>query len=251
MGMGLVMKEIPAAPAGAIDYSKPIFARNITLTTLPEARFMDQNSMDEVKADIARMIARDSSLRDFVFTDQKFFDYKGKNDGIVLFSQLTVNNFPMMQMQIIVSGEKKSYLLTYSDLAANFADPASYDAAWKSMTSVTVEGLPPVRFEKEIFIGGSLLAAVLALVVPFMLARWNSARRIRKLTQELEYDWDHGAQKSDADYDLSDIESLDATKPARKKASFKKPEFKKAAGSDFSMDVSSLSAISTLHSRFS
>ena len=245
LGMGLVMKEVLTPQTAPIDYTKPIFTRNITLVTLPEARSIDQAAIEDVKADISKMIARESSLKDFMFTDVKLFDYKGKNDGMVLFSQLTVNGFPMMQMQILVSGEKKSYLSTYSDLAANFATPATYDAAWKSMSSIAVEGIAPKRFEKEIMIGGTVLGGFLALILPFMFVRWMSARRIRALTEELQYDWDHGSTKSDADYDLSDIHSLDATRPAKKRGFAKK-----ASGSDFDFDVSSVSAISTRHSRF-
>jgi hypothetical protein len=95
-------------------------------------------------------------------------------------------------------------------------------------------------------IGGSLVLALMALVVPFVVARLISARRIRKLADELQYDWDHGTVKTDADYDLSDINPLDATQPARKK---------RGRGSDGDMDLSlslesSISAISTRHSRF-
>jgi hypothetical protein len=249
LGMGLVMKEVlPEQKPGDIDYSKPIFARNITLMTLPEARYMDEQGIEEAKADITKMIARDPSLKDFAITEAKAFDYKGKNDGIVIFSQLTVNNYQMMQMQILVSGDQKSYLMTYSDLATNFANPASYDAAWKSMTSIVIPGVAPKRFEKEIFIGGSLAAALLVLVVPFFAARWISSRRIKKLADELQYDWDHGSTKTDADYDLSDIESLDQTRPARKMKGNSKSHV-----TDFDIDVSAISVvshISTRHSRF-
>ena len=215
-GMALIMKEVLPTQTGPIDYSKPIFARNITLMTLPEARHMDEMSVDEVKADVAKMFARQGALTDFMFTDVKRFDYKGKNDGIVLYSQLTVNNFPMMQMQVIVSGSKKSYLLTYSDLAANFATPASYESAWKAMTSISVEGLPPVRFENEVTIAVTAVSLAIAFFAPFIFLRWLSARRIRNLAAELQYDWDHGAMKSDADYELSEMRTFNATRPAKK-----------------------------------
>ena len=196
-GMALIMKEVLPTQTGPIDYSKPIFARNITLMTLPEARHMDEMSVDEVKADVAKMFARQGALTDFMFTDVKRFDYKGKNDGIVLYSQLTVNNFPMMQMQVIVSGSKKSYLLTYSDLAANFATPA-------------------VRFENEVTIAVTAVSLAIAFFAPFIFLRWLSARRIRNLAAELQYDWDHGAMKSDADYELSEMRTFNATRPAKK-----------------------------------
>lgn len=236
-GMALVMREVLPVQTGAIDYSKPIFARNITVMTLPEARPMDEMSVDEVKADVAKMFARQGALNNFTFTDVKRFNYQGVNDGIVLYSQLTVNNFPMMQMQIVVSGAKKSYLLTYSDLAANFATPASYEAAWKAMTSISVEGLPPVRFESEVTIAVTVVSLVIAFFAPFIFLRWLSARRIRNLAAELQYDWDHGAVKSDSDYELSDMRTFSATRPAKKMGKAGKK------GRGFGdIDVSSISA---------
>jgi hypothetical protein len=215
-GMTLVMKEVlPTTGATPTDYSKPLFARNISVMTLSKARPIDAKSIDELKGEIGKMIMRDSYLSDFAFTEAKLFDYKGKNDGVVLFSQLTVNNYQMMQMQIVVSGGEKSYLLTYSDLASNFANPATFDAAWKSMTSINVTGIAPKRYHKEMLLGGALSGGFLALVVPFFLIRWRSTRKIRKLADELQYDWDHGALKTDADYELSEIGNLEATRLTR------------------------------------
>lgn len=249
MGMSLVMKEVLPPQTGEVDYSKPIFARNLTLMSIPEARPIDNAAVDEMKAMIGKMIARDPSLRDFTFTDHKFFDYKGKNDGLILFSQLTVNNFQMMQMQVIVSGESKTYLMTYSDLASNFANPSSYDAAWKSMTSLVVPGVAPMRYQKEVIVGGAVAAVLALIIVPFFMFRLVSSRRIKKMADELQYDWDHGAVKTDADYNLSDLHTLDATRPARNKKAEKEllvSQDLELAGSS----VSDVSAMSTRHSRF-
>jgi hypothetical protein len=250
LGMSLVMKEVLPAQTGDVDYSKPIFARNLTVMTMPSARPIDEASVAELKAEIGNMFAKDSSLKDFAFTDHRFFDYKGKNDGLILFSQLTVNNYPMMQMQVIVSGEAKSYLMTYSDLASNFANPASYDAAWKSMTSIQVSGIAPKRYQRELMIGGGVVGVLLAIILPFFFVRWMNARRIRRFADELQHDWDTGASKSDLDYDLSQHEALSQTQTARKKS---KAVAKGSKTKDFDLDVSafsSVSACSTRHSQF-
>lgn len=248
MGMTLVMKEVLPAQTGEVDYSKPLFARNLTLMTMPQARPIDEAAVAELKTEISKMYSKGLGSSDLTFTDHKFFDYKGKGDGLIIFSQFTLNNFPMMQMQVIVSGEHKSYLMTYTDLANNFADPASYDAAWKSMTSLQVAGIAPKRYHKEMLTGGLFAAALFAIIFPFVLVRWANARRIRKFAAELQYDWDTGAAKSDLDYELSGINALDQTMPAKKAV-----KAKKAKVAEFDIDVSSLSnvsAISTRHSRF-
>lgn len=256
-GMSLVMKEV--SPETATDYSKPIFSRNISVMALPTSRPIDSAAISELKDEIRKMISRDPTLSEFTFTDAKLFDFKEKNDAIVLFSQLVVNNYSMMQMQIVVSGRDKAYLITYSDLAANFANPTTFDAAWKSMTSITVPGMPPKRYYKEMIVGGTAAGAILMIVVPFFLIRWQTSRRIRKLAEELQYDWDHGALKTDADYELSELAKLNATRPVRRSEAHKK-----AAGSTYeSLFESSMGAVSkkqsfessvdsfsTRHSRF-
>jgi hypothetical protein len=260
-GMSLVMKEVIQTPSSGAqtDYSKPIFARNISVMSLSKARPMDSNSVDELKNEISKMFSKNPSLNDFTFTDAKFFDYKSKNDGIVLFSQLTVNNYQMMQMQIIVSGDQKTYLLTYSDLAANFANPSTFDAAWNSMTSISVPGVAPKRYQKEIILASTVGGGLLALVIPFFLVRWSSTRKIRRLAEELQHDWDQGSFKTDADYELSEIEYVDATKLSKRTHHRKKSElskydsiFRSSANvkSDKNSFESSVDSFSTRHSRF-
>ena len=259
-GMTLVMKEVlPTTGATPTDYSKPLFARNISVMTFSKARPIDAKSIDELKGEIGKMIMRDSYLSDFAFTEGKLFDYKGKNDGVVLFSQLTVNNYQMMQMQIVVSGGEKSYLLTYSDLASNFANPATFDAAWKSMTSINVTGIAPKRYHKEMLLGGALSGGFLALVVPFFLIRWRSTRKIRKLADELQYDWDHGALKTDADYELSEIGNLEATRPIKRRGQIQQVQGSSHDSTLYSSMAlmpnktsfeSSVDSFSTRHSRF-
>lgn len=259
MGMSLVMKEVlPQETNARPDYSKPIFARNITVLGLNGARHIDTDAIGEIKTEITKMISRDPSLKDFIFTDARLFDYKAKNDGIVLFSQLTVNNFQMMQMQILVSGESKAYLLTYSDLASSFSNPATFEAAWKSMTSISVSGAAPKRFEKELILAGLVGGSLLALLLPFYMIRWRHSRKMRKLAEELQYDWDHGALKSDADYELSEMRSLEVTRQIRQRLPGKKIT---ASSQDANQShteltskrasyLSSVDSFSTRHSRF-
>lgn len=259
MGMSLVMKEVlPQEKNAQPDYSKPIFARNITVLGLNGARHIDADAISEVKAEISKMISRDPSLKDFTFTDARLFDYKAKNDGIVLFSQLTVNNFQMMQMQILVSGESKAYLLTYSDLAASFSNPSTFEAAWKSMTSISVPGTAPKRFEKELILGSLVGGSLLAILLPFYLIRWRHSRKMRKLADELQYDWDHGALKSDADYELSEIRSLEVTRQIKQRMPGKKITGSSQNAYAHQTDLtskrasylSSVDSFSTRHSRF-
>jgi hypothetical protein len=110
--------------------------------------------------------------------------------------------------------------------------------------------------------GGGLLA----ILLPFFVIRWRNSRKIRKLADELQYDWDHGIVKSDAEYDLSDIRDLESTKIIRYVQNPKRGKLvhRKSSNSDLNSVVdsginttksqksyvSSVDSFSTRHSRF-
>lgn len=246
-GMALVMKEVLAPVADAQkDYTQPTFARNITVMTINEASPIDDERAASFKEDFLKMASKQGSLRDLQFTSQKFFNFKGENDGLVFFTQHTSNGFVMMQMHVLVSGESKQYLLTYNDLASRFSTPETYDAAWKTMTSIEVQGVAPKRYVREMRIGGSILGGLLLLVLPFSFARMRSQRRIRKLAESLQDEWDTGKVSSDWD-GTSNVSQLGTTRVAgRVKANKKR---------DHDIDVSDVSSfnsgfMSTHKSRF-
>lgn len=256
-GMSVVMKEVAKEdPSAAKDYSQPLFSRNISVMTLNEASPIDEKRAESFKADFLKMATKDGAMKDLQFNSHKFFNYKGENDGLVLFAQHTSNGFQMMQMIILVSGEHKQYLLTYTDLASRFATPETYDAAWKSMTSIMVEGVAPVRYVREAKLGGSILAGLLLMIAPVFIARLASQRRMRKMVDSLQEEWDTGrVSTADQEDDLSlytNVSRLDTTRVASSTIKGKKAE-KKAT--TFDLDVSMVSSLgddmlSTRKSRF-
>jgi hypothetical protein len=212
-GMSLVMKEMRPESKGAIDYSKPSFSRNITVMTLNAASPIDTNRAETFATEYSELAQKSGMMSDFAITSQKFFNYKSENDGIVYFAQHIANNFPMQQMIILVSSESKQYVLTYTDLAANFANQDSYDAAWKAMTSILVSGVAPKRYHYEGKIALGVLGFLVALMAPFMIARIRKNRRLRKAADELQSDWDNGEYSPHTAY--SNVSHLGSTRVAK------------------------------------
>ena len=252
-GVSVVMKEVlPPAPAGAHkDYSQPIFARNITVMTINEGSPIDEQRAAEFKENFLKMAAKQGSMPDLQFTSQKFFNFKGENDGLVFFTQHTSNGFTMMQMHVLVSGESRQYLMTYNDLASRFSNQETYDQAWKTMTSIDVQGVPPVRYMREAKIGGSIFAGFLLLVLPFSFARFMSQRRLRKVASSLQDEWDTGTV-SGSDEWSSNVSALETTRVAGRVRGNKKRKPDVSEVNSFESSVSSFGSnfISTHKSRF-
>lgn len=157
--LSVIMRE-QREPAPA--YEKPKYQRNITVAAIHKSSPIDETRANELKEELTKSFSSDSLVSEFSIREHKFFDYRGTNDGLLVYSDLKVGEYPMMQMHILVSGAEKQFLLTYTDLADRFADPTNgfYEKAWASMVSTQVTGLSPNRMDtyyKYGAIGGGFL----------------------------------------------------------------------------------------------
>ena len=162
--LSVVMREPAVANVapGQIKYQ-----RNITIAAIHKASPIDEKRAEQLKAELIRSFGSDSSVSDFKIMEHKFFNYHGNNDGLLVYSSLNIREFAMMQMHVLVSGQDKQFLMTYTDLANQFGtekDP-SFAAAWDSMVSIQVNGQAPSRADqyKPYAITGASAAGLLLL----------------------------------------------------------------------------------------
>jgi hypothetical protein len=167
--VSLVLQE-PKAP---VEYDKTMYQRNITVAAAHRASPIDEKRAAELKEQLATSFGKDGLVSEFQVLEHKFFDYRGKNDGLLVYSSMKIGEEPMMQMHILVSGGEKQFLLTYTDLAARFSDQndKGFDTAWNSMVSIEVSGMTPSRIEgyyKYFALAGGMLFLGLTM---FLLRR--------------------------------------------------------------------------------
>lgn len=136
-------------PKGPVEYDKTMYQRNITVAASHRASPIDEKRADDLKSQLQASFGKDTSASDFQVLEHKFFDYRGKNDGLLVYSSLKIGEEPMMQMHILVSGGEKQFLLTYTDMASRFNDQVDkgFETAWNSMVSIEVSGQAPHRIE--------------------------------------------------------------------------------------------------------
>jgi hypothetical protein len=145
--LSVVMREpvVGKALPGTTKYQ-----RNITIATIHRASPIDEKRATELQAELIRNFSADSTVSQFKVLDHKFFNYHGSNDGLLVYSSLNIGEYPMMQMHVLVSGQDKQYLMTYTDLASQFGsekDPA-FTVAWDSIVSIQVNGVAPSRMDQ-------------------------------------------------------------------------------------------------------
>jgi len=162
--LSLIMQEPKVKTEGNVKAETITFQRNITMATIHRASPIDEARASELKEEMQRTFAKDSMASEFTVLEHKFFNYKGTNDGLLLYSSMNLGEFKMMQMHVLVSGADKQFLMTYTDLADQFTAAGSpFEQAWNAMVSINVNGTAPQRYADLIFYG-SVGSAVFCLL---------------------------------------------------------------------------------------
>ena len=161
----------------APDYVNPKYQKNITIAAIHNASPIDEKRALELEAQLAKAFGSDAAVSNFKVTEHKFFNYHGANDGLLVYSTLNIGEFPMMQMHVLVSGQQKQFLLSYTDLAATFGGEkdVAYTAAWESMVSIQVAGDTPQR-QSEYLRYGAGFGGIFALCLLGCFLRFRANR---------------------------------------------------------------------------
>lgn len=145
--LSLVMRE-PKVETPSFD--KPKYQRNITVAAIHKAAPIDEKRATELADELTKQFTADQTVQNFNVLEHKFFNYRGAGDGLLVYSSMTLGEYPMMQMHILVSGQDKQFLLTYTDLAERFSDTKDhgFEKAWSAMISTEVTGTAPSRISE-------------------------------------------------------------------------------------------------------
>ena len=202
-GLSLVMKE-PRDPEPA--YDAPKYQRNITMAVIHTPSPIDEKRAQELEAQLVKTFSQEGSSQDFKIVEHKFFNYKGENDGLLVYSNSTVNGYPMMQMHVLLGSDKKQFLFTYSDLASRFASSNSgpYQQAWSTIVGSEIEGVVPSRLStyRSYFFAGGLAAFIFGL---FGFLRWRALRKDYKSEADFMIDSEEGSLKAQ---DVSQVTAI-------------------------------------------
>lgn len=181
-------------------YEKAKYQRNITVAAIQHPSPIDEKRAVELGQEMLKSFSADGLVTDFKVLEHKFFNYKGQNDGLIVYSTLNIGEYPMMQMHVLVSGQEKQFLMTYTDLAENFQNQATFEAAWNTMVSIEVTGVSPIRADEYARYGAVATGFLMLGMVAFLLRRRAGKK-----------DYSSAADEFMDDSDMSSSHSLFAT----------------------------------------
>ncbi len=173
--LSFVMKE-PEDKNPAYDKAK--YRRNVTVAVLQKASPIDERRATELEAQLVKQFGEDGSVANYQIIEHKFFNYRGENDGLLVYGAYELGEYRMMQMNVLVSGGEKQFLTTYTDMADRFSDQTDpmFGLAWSSMVSIEVAGATPTR-TNELIRYGSLASGALLLLLTALLLRRRASKR--------------------------------------------------------------------------
>ncbi len=159
------------------SYDKPKYQRNITLATKHNSTPIDEKRSIELIEEMNAKFGKDPMVSDFEILEKRFFNHRSTNDGLLIYSSLTLGEYQMMQMHILVSGEDNQFLISYTDLAERFVDQEApvFQEAWASMTSLEVTGDTPLR--RDMYIRYGAIAGTLTLLLLTLIFIQRKAAR--------------------------------------------------------------------------
>ncbi len=173
-----LLAQVPAEKADG-------YQRTIQVMVMDGARFIDDITAEEFETLITRKFSEASTnIEEFRIRQSTPIELADGRPGLLFYSEFTFDGVAMMQAHILVSSSSRHYLLTFTDLAANFeGSPASpqLTEAWTAMTSLEVDGRTPGRMDSFLVVGIATLS--LALLIGLFVA-WRHWRA-RKLHEAL------------------------------------------------------------------
>lgn len=162
-----------------------VYQATIQVMTFQGYRYIDDLTQQEFGKLIVEKFSNVSNIvQNYRLRSEEKIKLESGDDAILYYTEFNYNEFPIMQMHILISSGTHHFLMTYTDLAHTFETENSpaLAIAYGSMQSALVSSRPPSRFQTLII--GSVVASILMVV--WFSSRFYRARRMARMGARLE-----------------------------------------------------------------
>jgi hypothetical protein len=133
------------------------YQRTIQVAAFGGKKYIDEVTAREYEQVIVRKFSQlTASIEDYKVREHQMVDMADGRDGILVYTEFMLDGVPMMQAHILVSSEKRHYLMTFTDLADHFEkeEYSQYlNEAWTSLISVELAGGAGASILKKLGLG--------------------------------------------------------------------------------------------------
>jgi len=159
------------------------YQRTIQVASFSNPRYIDETTAKEYEEVISRKFAATSAaIEGYRIRNHLVIDMADGRQGLLFYSEFTLDGVALMQAHILVSSAGRHYLMTYTDVAEHFESEAANQfltEAWDSMISVQLGAPTPGRFTAIIYGAAAAVTTVLAALGIIWFRRHRAARQYR------------------------------------------------------------------------
>jgi hypothetical protein len=156
------------------------YQRTIQVASFARPRYIDETTAKEYEEVITRKFAATSAaIEGYRIRNHMVIDMADGRQGLLFYSEFTLDNVQLMQAHILVSSADRHYLMTFTDVAAHIESDAAkqfFTEAWDAMISVQLGAPTPGRFS-VITYGAVAAGAVLVVICALVWIRRRRAAR--------------------------------------------------------------------------
>ncbi|MBF0441575.1 MAG: hypothetical protein HQK54_06695 [Oligoflexales bacterium] len=152
-----------------VPYSENQYQRTIKVLYAREPLTIDSYTMDKFAEIILdKGSKRSSGIIGYQLLNKEIITMANGSKGLLYYTSFALGSTPMMELHIVVSSADGHFLMTYTDVDANFKSEDGkkfLDVAYESMTSIELSTPPPSRFQFLVRLG-----VILVVIVVFLIA---------------------------------------------------------------------------------
>ena len=168
-----------------VPYEKGMkYQRTIQVASFRGHKFIDNTTAQEFEELIERKFSRASaSIEDYRIRDHHQVDMADGRKGLLFYSEFVLDGVALMQMHVLVSTDKRHFLMTFTDLADHFEENQGGDylaRAWDSMITIELDGKTPSRFGPTIKMGIGIVAVILFFMMIGVIRKRRAGRAFRQ-----------------------------------------------------------------------
>jgi hypothetical protein len=161
------------------------YQRTVQVASFNGSRFIDEVTAKEFEETIVAKFSKASAgITDYRLRNHMKIEMADGQEALLFYTEFTSEAVPLMQAHILLSSDKRHYLVTFTDLAEHFENEEQsqfLSEAWESMISAQLGGKAPARVGSLVMVAVGVGVLLVAVVLLGALRYWRSGKAYREL----------------------------------------------------------------------
>ena len=157
-----------------------VYQRTIDIKVFKDGVYIDAFTEDDYGRKIVEKFSRStSSIQNYTLRSKERVTTASGQEGILYYTQFTLDGAPMMQMHILLSGKANHFLMSFTDVAETFTEHDSpiLNEAYQSMITAQIPDPIGSRYDFPVILGVAAGVLFIGGLIASMVRRMIHSRR--------------------------------------------------------------------------